>query len=126
MVSPQPGLDQEKNPVTSETPQAQVQVLEAPKNPTPAPEPVEVPEVLKRIAWCESRNRQFEKDGSVVRGSNPDDIGKYQINLKHWGDDANKLGYDLFTEQGNELMALYIYHKKGTQPWHWSQKCWDK
>lgn len=125
MISPQSGLDQEKS-ITTEMAQVQIQVLEAPKNPTPVPESVEVPEILKRIAQCESPSGQFEKDGSVVRGSNRDDIGKYQINLKHWGDDANTLGYDLFTEQGNELMALHIYHKKGVQPWHWSQKCWDK
>ena len=87
----------------------------------------EVPEVLERIAMCESRGHQFDENGDVVRGEhNPDDIGKYQINLEHWGADAKKLGFDLFTEDGNRAMALELYRRQGTKPWIWSKPCWDK
>ena len=86
-----------------------------------------VPAVLERIAFCESRGRQFDENGDVVRGEhNPDDIGKYQINLEHWGADAKKLNYDLFTEEGNRAMALELYRRLGTKPWIWSKPCWDK
>ena len=87
----------------------------------------DMPEVLERIAFCESRGRQFDENGDVVRGEhNPDDIGKYQINLEHWGAEAKKLNYDLFTEEGNRAMALELYRRLGTKPWIWSKPCWDK
>lgn len=87
----------------------------------------EVPDILKRIAECESGGRQFKDDGSVVRGiANPQDIGKYQINLYWNGAKAKELGYDLFTEEGNTLMALYLYHSRGTKDWSWSAGCWNK
>ena len=86
-----------------------------------------VPAILERIAWCESRGRQFDEHGAVVRGLvNPDDIGKYQINEKHWGVEAKQLGYNLATEEGNRKMAMLLFDRYGTQPWHWSQSCWDK
>ena len=87
----------------------------------------ELPPIFARIAYCESRDRQFDKDGNVLRGNvNPYDVGRYQINTLHWADQAKKLGFDLNTEEGNEAMALYIYRKSGTKPWRSSQKCWDK
>ena len=103
--------------------------MTAPKSPLhqqklPTPE---LPPVFARIAYCESRDRQFDEDGAVVRGEvNRHDMGRYQINALHWADEAKKLGYNLATEDGNESMALYIYKKLGTKPWRSSQKCWDK
>lgn len=86
-----------------------------------------VPAILHRIAWCESRGRQFDEDGAVVRGvANPDDIGKFQINEKYWGAEAKQLQYDLATEEGNRKMAMLLFERYGTQPWRWSQPCWDK
>lgn len=97
--------------------------LEAPET-TPAPV---LPSVLENIAWCESRNRHYDKNGKVLRGEkNPYDIGKYQINVLYWGNEAKKLGIDLHTEEGNEAMALAIYQKYGTAPWKWSKSCWSK
>lgn len=99
----------------------------------------EVPPILSKIADCESGERdkygraipgtakQFNPDGSVVRGeANPQDIGKHQINL-HWnGEKAKELGYDLFTEEGNTKMALYLYKTRGTKDWGWSKSCWGR
>lgn len=100
--------------------------------PPPAPiieEVVEapvVPAVLERIALCESRARHFNENGEVLRGVNKHDIGKYQINAKYWRELAEKLGHDIYTEEGNEAMALAIYERHGTKPWKWSKHCWSK
>lgn len=85
-----------------------------------------LPPILLKIAECESHNRQFNPDGSVVRGKvNHDDIGRWQINLEWNGAKAKELDYDLFTEEGNEKMALYLYKTRGTQDWGWSKACWQ-
>ena len=103
--------------------------MAAPKSPLarqklPVPE---LPLIFARIAYCESSDRQFDGEGDVVRGSvNPYDVGRYQINMLQWADEAARRGYDLYTEDGNEAMALYLYKKFGTKPWRSSQKCWDK
>ncbi len=87
--------------------------------------PPALPEEFEQIAFCESGGKHFDENGKVVRGSNPDDIGKYQINEKFWGEGAKKLGYDIYTEEGNEAMALELYNRYHTKPWKWSKKCWD-
>lgn len=93
---------------------------------------VSVPEILLRIGGCESGGgvlnppRQFNEDGSVVRGKvNPKDVGAYQINTYWNGAKAKELGYDLFTEEGNTRMALWLYEHQGTRPWNWSKFCWS-
>lgn len=104
------------------------QAMEAPKSPLPKQKQSTpaLPLIFGRIAQCESRDRQFDEDGKLLRGDiNPYDIGRYQINTLHWSDEAKKLGFDLTTEDGNEAMALYLYRKFGTKPWRSSQKCWD-
>ena len=89
------------------------------------PDP-KIPKILKKIAKCESRDRQFQKDGSVVRGdANPRDIGRYQINLDYHEKKAREMGLDLFKEEDNEKYALYLFEKEGTRPWNWSKKCWQ-
>lgn len=119
-----PGIALEKQPspqITTADPlrgQLGFQLLEAPKNPP-------LPEVLERIAWCESRGRQFDKNGKPLRGVNYYDVGRYQINTLIWGEEAKKKGYDLFTLEGNEAMALDLYRRYGTDPWKWSRNCWD-
>ena len=87
----------------------------------------EVPEILKKIAQCESGGNQFNPDGTVLRGiENPDDIGKFQINEYYHLAMARKLGYDIYTEEGNTRYALYLYSASGTSPWNWSKHCWGK
>lgn len=97
--------------------------------PLPPPPVVvpEVPAILKKISKCESQDRQFNEDGSIHRGEiNPQDIGMYQIN-EHWnGEEAKRLGFDIYTLEGNTKMALYLYKTRGTQPWNWSKHCWGK
>ena len=92
------------------------------------PEPLQVipkiPVQLQKIAWCESRNRQF-KDGDVLRGVvNPDDVGKFQINEYYHLTEATRLGHDLHTLEGNTAYALRLYETQGATPWNWSRPCW--
>jgi len=83
--------------------------------------------VLSEIAKCESGNSHYDDNGKVKRGKiNPHDIGKYQINEIVWGEKAKELGYDIYDEKGNELMAIWIYENYGTYPWRASGWCWKK
>ena len=94
---------------------------QGPTSPKPA-----VPEIMAKIATCESRDRHFDDDGKIVKGSNKYDIGRYQINILYWEELAKELGHDIYTEDGNEAMALELYRRYGTAPWKSSQKCWNK
>jgi len=85
-----------------------------------------LPPIMEQIAWCESRNRQFDENGLVLRGrENPYDVGKYQINTWYHGRRAKELGINLYTEEGNEQFALLLYEEQGTKPWYWSRGCWS-
>lgn len=85
-----------------------------------------VPEILKKISWCESKNRQFNKDGSIHIGEiNPKDIGKYQVNERWNGAEAKRLGFDIYTLEGNTKMSLHLFKNQGTTPWNWSRSCWE-
>jgi len=87
----------------------------------------EIPDILKKIAFCESGNKQFNSDGSVLRGKqNSRDVGKWQINEFYHLANAQKIGIDIYTEAGNTEYALYLYNKNGTRDWNWSKSCWSK
>jgi len=82
--------------------------------------------VLVDIAQCESRFRHTGKSGSIIRGEiNPYDIGVMQINEWYHGKTAKKLGYDLYSIEGNMAYARYLYEKEGSRPWNSSSHCWD-
>lgn len=81
--------------------------------------------VLIAIAQCESHFRQFDKDGSVLRGKAlPEDVGIMQINERYHKKSARAQGHDLYTIEGNLAYARYLYQKEGTTPWLASAKCW--
>ena len=83
--------------------------------------------VLVDVAYCESSFRHNDKYGNVLRGVvNKSDVGVMQINLRYHLEDAEKLGYDLYTLEGNTAYARLLYEKKGTDPWVHSSKCWTK
>lgn len=91
----------------------------------------EIPNILEKIAYCESGNRQYEKNTElplrVLRGKkNQLDVGRFQINEFYHSETAKKLGIDIYTWEGNTQYALYLYGKYGTQPWNWSKPCWIK
>lgn len=81
--------------------------------------------ILADIAWCESRNRQVNPDGTVYRGKvNPDDIGVMQINSDYHEATATDMGLDIYSLSGNLQYAKYLYEKQGTKPWNSSKPCW--
>ena len=40
-------------------------------------------------------------------------------------DEAAKLGYNIYTVEGNVAFAKYLYNKYGSDPWSSSSKCWS-
>ncbi|MDD5068279.1 MAG: hypothetical protein PHS53_01265 [Candidatus Pacebacteria bacterium] len=83
--------------------------------------------ILAEVARCESQFRQFGTDGKIIRGKvNAHDIGVMQINEGYHAEQAEKLGLDLYTLDGNIAYAKVLYEKEGTKPWKASQPCWGK
>ena len=83
--------------------------------------------ILADIAWCESRIRHLDKDGNLLRGMvDPDDLGVMQINRRYHEKDAEKLGFDIYSLNGNLAYAQYLYDKQGVKPWMASSPCWGK
>lgn len=81
---------------------------------------------MYRIAWCESKFRQFDTNGNILRGEiNNKDVGIFQINEKYHLEQSKKLGMDIYTIKGNIAYADWLYQKQGTKPWNWSKECWD-
>lgn len=99
-----------------------------------------VPQQLIDIGWCESTNDQSKvglnyvyesitlEDGTKKRVRTDvvwsRDIGKYQINDYFHEETAKKLGFDIYTEEGNTAYALLLYNKNGTSDWNASKACW--
>lgn len=85
---------------------------------------VDIP-VMVDIAKCESHFRQFNKDGDVYRGKENDhDVGVMQVNEDFHLSVSKKLGFDIYTLDGNMEYARYLYEKEGTAPWSSSKPCW--
>ena len=86
-----------------------------------------IPPILKKIASCESGGNHTDKKGKVIRGKvNRNDIGKWQLNETIWGKVAKQKGFDIYTEKGNEQMAMYLFENYSTFPWVHSKACWLK
>lgn len=83
--------------------------------------------VLAQIAKCESQYRQFSSSGNVLRGRKvPADVGVMQINESYHKAISEKLGYNIYTLDGNLAYAQYLYDKQGTKPWRASEVCWGR
>lgn len=81
--------------------------------------------VMVTISRCESHFRQFNKDGDVYRGKeNNHDVGVMQINEDYHLATSKKLGFDIYTLQGNMEYARDLYEREGTTPWNSSKPCW--
>lgn len=81
--------------------------------------------VMIDIAYCESRFRQFGKDGEIFRGKvNNKDVGVMQINEFYHLDTAEEKNYNIYTTEGNTAYARKLYEKFGTNPWNSSRPCW--
>ncbi|TSC69339.1 MAG: hypothetical protein G01um101456_244 [Parcubacteria group bacterium Gr01-1014_56] len=116
------GVNQVQAPVQLSAPMPTVQTIEEYVRDYFIDEPL-----LADIAKCESRMRQFDKSGSVLRGEVvEEDLGLMQVNETYHGKTADKLGLDLYTTQGNLAYARYLYEKQGSTPWNSSKACWGK
>lgn len=83
--------------------------------------------VMIEVARCESRFRQHDINGEVLRGEeNSLDRGVMQINEFYHDENSTKLGYDILTLEGNTAYARYLFEKYGVKPWKSSAKCWGK
>lgn len=83
--------------------------------------------LMAEIASCESHFRQFAKDGSVLRGRvNNLDVGLFQINEYYHLERAKKLGYDIYSVEGNMAYAKLLFNEEGPTPWSSSSPCWSK
>ena len=83
--------------------------------------------VMIEIAKCESRFRQHDKSGDVLRGeTNTLDRGVMQINEFYHNENSEKLGYDILTLEGNTSYARALFEKYGVKPWISSSKCWGR
>lgn len=81
--------------------------------------------IMTEIAECESKFRQFDIDGDVLRGEeNKRDVGVMQINEDFHLDSALEKDIDLYTLKGNLAYARALYEEMGTKPWKYSKKCW--
>jgi hypothetical protein len=83
--------------------------------------------VMVEIAKCESRFRQHDEGGEVLRGEkNNLDRGVMQINEYFHNENSDKLGFDILTLEGNTAYARYLFEKYGVKPWLSSSRCWAK
>lgn len=79
---------------------------------------------MRLIAKCESGLRQFNSDGSVLRGLvNSHDVGLFQINEDYHLAAAISLGIDIYTLEGNIAYALWLVENQGYAPWIHSNHC---
>ena len=83
--------------------------------------------VLKEVAKCESRFRQEDKNGNILKGTiNSFDRGVMQINELYHLDRAENLGYDISELSGNVSYARHLFEREGLKPWNSSASCWKK
>ena len=85
------------------------------------------PDLARRIAYCESSDRQFDESGKVLRGiKNPSDVGIFQINEQFHLKRSQQHGDDIYTTEGNIDYAIWLLKHGGSQHWGSSKPCWDK
>ncbi len=83
--------------------------------------------VMIDIARCESRFRQLDANGKVLKNPTSTAMGAFQIMASlHAGPAQNNLGLNIYTLQGNAAYARYLYEKNGTRDWNASKACWGK
>lgn len=83
--------------------------------------------IMSDIAYCESRYRQYDSNGGLLRGIvNNSDVGIMQINEYYHLEDSQRLGVDIHTVDGNMEFARHLYNTQGVQPWKSSSHCWNE
>jgi len=94
-------------------------------NEYPEPMPVydaETERILSAIAICESGDRQFDTDGSVLMNRHGSSAtGRYQIMSSVWRPTAESMGINIDTAAGNKKMAYYILRETQQGIYAWSE-----
>lgn len=81
--------------------------------------------VMVAIARCESRFRQFDSTGVVLKNPTSSARGVFQVMTSiHAAYAKAKLGLDVYTLEGNVGYARYLYERNGTRDWNASKACW--
>lgn len=84
--------------------------------------------VMIDIARCESKFRQFDSKGNILRNEQGSSaVGVFQIMASIHASSADKnLGLNIYDLEGNAAYARYLYEKNGTRDWNASKSCWGK
>jgi hypothetical protein len=82
--------------------------------------------VMIEIARCESGFRQFDAAGNALDGGAGGMIGVFQIHERSHQAEANALGLDIRTREGNLAYARHLYEAEGTDPWISAYPCWNR
>lgn len=80
--------------------------------------------VMVTIAGCESTFRQYDENGEVLKNPSSSARGVFQIMSSLHRNEALRLGFDIYTLEGNILYARHLYRTQGTRPWNASKHCW--
>lgn len=81
--------------------------------------------VMVEIARCESRFRQYDEDGTVLKNEQGSSAtGVLQIMASYHRKAASRLGYDIDTLEGNLAYGRHLYEQNGTRDWNASRYCW--
>jgi hypothetical protein len=76
------------------------------------------------VAECESGFRQYNQDGSVLRGGYGGSmIGLFQLHEKYHRPAAEAMGLDIDSLFGNIAYAKHLYQTEGLDPWLDSLTC---
>lgn len=82
--------------------------------------------LMMEVARCESGVKQFNKDGTLLRGVvDPRDVGIFQVNSWYHEEQATQLGLDLKTLEGNVAYAKILFDKRRLRDWQASSRCWS-
>lgn len=77
-------------------------------------------DLISRIMFSES---QYKSDAKHNNNNHTYDSGLMQINSSHIAE-AEKMGIDIFTDNGNADMAIYLLNRDGLAPWNSSKSKW--
>lgn len=83
--------------------------------------------VMIDIARCESRFRQLDSAGRVLKNPTSSAMGTFQIMASlHAKPAQDNLGLNIYSLEGNAAYARYLYERNGTRDWNASKHCWGK